>query len=264
MNQNEIRYFGDSDLNKNPEFIFALQHTIILYKKNILYTYIPKNACSTMRYTIAVDNNFISPNKDQFNWIHNNNKTFNASISQLILTKHSFVILRCPYRRIISSFLDKIVKKESDAWSYRNKVDRNLSLDNISFKFFLKSLSKKNIIKHNHHWRPQVDFLVYKNYENYFCLEEIDKLKRYLKVNNITFHDARELTNHGNEKLETIDTPCQSDIRAYDIHTLRLNGKMPKYTNFFDSECIDIVKTLYKEDIELYINKFGTRNIMFQ
>lgn len=264
MTYNKIRYFGDSDLNKNPDFIFALQHTIMLYKRNILYTYIPKNACSTMRYTIAVNNNFITPNINQFNWIHNNNKTFNASISQLPLTKHSFVLLRCPYRRIISAFLDKIVKKESDAWPYRNKIDRSLSLDNITFKFFLKSLSKDNIIKHNHHWRPQVDFLIYENYGRYFCLEEIDELKSYLKINGISFHDARELTNHGNDKLKEIDSPCQSETVASHIQNLRLNGKVPKYTNFFDSECVDIVKSLYKKDIELYISKFGEENILFK
>ncbi|WP_373417475.1 sulfotransferase family 2 domain-containing protein, partial [Vibrio parahaemolyticus] len=74
----------------------------MIYNSNSLYTFIPKVACSTMRYTVARENGCVT-GLSQANWIHNNNQTFNATLSEALRTDYSFVILRCPFSRLAST-----------------------------------------------------------------------------------------------------------------------------------------------------------------
>jgi hypothetical protein len=85
-------------LAQNAAHQFASQHALSFYAADAVYSFIPKNACSTMRYTLALANGAISGPR-HFNWIHTNNLTFRASLAELAKAKYTFVILRDPYRR---------------------------------------------------------------------------------------------------------------------------------------------------------------------
>ncbi len=118
-----------------------------------------------MRLRIAQANGCID-SIDQGHWIHANNKTFNATLGEAIKADYTFTILRCPYRRLVSVFLDKFVAKEPSAWQYRESLERGIELDTLTFRDFVKSLDKPVILKSDIHWRPQVDFLMYRQYHD--------------------------------------------------------------------------------------------------
>jgi len=81
---------------------------MMIYQSNALYSYIPKNACSTLRFSVAKANGCIS-SLEQGHWIHANNTVFNATLAEAIKASYTFVILRCPYRRLASAYLDEFL-----------------------------------------------------------------------------------------------------------------------------------------------------------
>jgi hypothetical protein len=53
----------------------------------------------------------------QGHWIHQNNNTFTPTLADAFAASYTFVILCCPFRRLASVFLDKLVAKEPTAWT---------------------------------------------------------------------------------------------------------------------------------------------------
>ena len=252
----------NSTLNNNPQHKFAMNHTMMLYRSNALYSFIPKNACSTMRLSVAIENGCID-SIDNGHWIHANNGTFNASLAESINVNYAFVILRCPFKRLVSVFLDKFVAKEPPAWQYRDRMGRKINLDSLSFREFVCSLQKPGFLRSDIHWRPQVDFLLYQKYDDYFSFENFSDVTRVLKEKvKVSVVDARELTQHGTHKLEKIDDRLFADMEAFDIAIMKRSGQCPDYKSMYDKELHDIVSRLFQSDINFYAEKFGDENLL--
>lgn len=251
-----------NNLKQNPSHNFAMSHSMMLYRKNALYSFIPKNGCSTLRLSTAIENGCIS-GVEQGHWIHDNNQTFNATLAEVIKIDYSFVVLRCPFKRLASVFLDKFVAKEPDAWQYRNKLERKVELDELTFREFVYSLKETAIFKSNIHWRPQNDFLIYNQYNDYFALENFSHAIKTLKEK-IEFDvvDARSLTNHGTDSYLELNQQCYADMATFNIAILKRNGECPSHTAMYDEELYDIVSKVYQQDIELYTERCHALNMM--
>jgi len=81
----KFKYFDANTNNllvNNHPFLLSKRHALKHFKTGTIYSFIPKNACSTMRFSLAIENGCLSENSD-VNWIHLNNTTFNASTSEL-------------------------------------------------------------------------------------------------------------------------------------------------------------------------------------
>jgi hypothetical protein len=126
-------------LQNNPQHQFAMRHSMQVFNSNAIYSFIPKNGCSTLRLSLAVANGCIN-GIEQGNWIHQNNNTFMPTLRDAVCTDYKFVILRCPFRRLASVYLDKFVAKETNAWGYRDARQRSIELDDLTFDMFVKSL----------------------------------------------------------------------------------------------------------------------------
>ena len=254
-----LRY---TTLNQNGLHNFAMNHSMMLYQKNTLYSFIPKNACSTLRLSTAIENGCID-GFEQGHWIHANNQTFNATLAEAIKVDYSFVVLRCAFRRLASVFLDKFIAKEPDAWQYRDALSRKVELDDLTFREFVLSLKKPFIFNSNIHWRPQCDFLVYQEYSDYFSLEAFPEAISSLKEK-IDFDvvDARELTGHGTSRYQIVNDRCYADLTAFDIAIMKRNGKCPSHASLYDKELFSLVSLLYKDDISLYQQKCNPNNLL--
>jgi hypothetical protein len=252
------------NLNNNPKHKFASQHALMIYKSDSVYTFIPKNACSTMRLSLAIANGCINNVKD-FNWIHQNNATFVATLKDLIKAKYTFVILRDPFRRLASVYLDKIVDRTVEAWALYDKLNRKIELKDITFEKFVEVITKPGIFRSNIHWRPQVDFLVYEKYDDYFALENFsDAIPEIEKKAIIKIYDARNLTKHGLDQYKLIKDKDFSDVSPVEIFNLKQKGFAPSYETLYNDKLKNMVKEYYKADLELYIKKFGKDNILFE
>lgn len=263
---NAFKYSSKNNLgslSRNTAHQFAMQHSMMLYSKNALYSFIPKNACSTLRLSVALENGCIDSIK-QGHWIHHNNNSFNATLGEATTAAYSFVILRCPYRRLASVYLDKFIAKEPDAWHYRDLQARQIELDDLSFRDFVKSLKSPTIFNANIHWRPQVEFLIYKRYSDYFCLEDFSgAIKTLRKKIGFKVVDARSLTQHGTHHFKLLNKKIYADTAAFDIATLKRKGKCPSHQSLYDDGLIRLVRKLYKADLKLYTKQFGAKHLLF-
>lgn len=110
-------------LPQNSAHGFVARHALVHYPSGAVFTFIPKNACTSWRTNLAYANGCIADVTD-WAWVHNNNATFSASIADLACAAATAVILRCPFRRLASTFIDKIVSRERELWTLR-RLTRN-------------------------------------------------------------------------------------------------------------------------------------------
>jgi hypothetical protein len=254
---------NQASLQQNNQHQFAMRHGMSLFHSNAIYSFIPKNGCSTMRLSVAIANGCID-GVEQGNWIHKNNNTFTPTLSEATKANYKFVILRCPFRRLASVFLDKFVAKELSAWAYRDVLQRNVELDDLTFESFILSLQKTPVFNSDIHWRPQTAFLLYEEYNDYFSLEHFPKAISILKEKiNLNVIDARSLTAHGIEGYDLLNDVDYSKVVAFDIAVLKREGKCPSPASLYTPELVEVVKSLYRDDIALYNNKCDSRDLLF-
>jgi hypothetical protein len=238
-------------LEANTAHQFAASYALSIYNCDAVYSFIPKNACSTMRYTIALANGAIAGPSD-FNWIHANNPTFRASLRELVKAKYTFAILRDPYLRLGSCFLDKMVDQTAVAWQYHALTNYQIPPAMLTFRKFVADV--KANIKGNEHWRPQLDFLVYRDYDDFFCLEAFSEAVATLRQKiGLVIRDARHLTKHGTDRFTPLDNAeCFADTSAYEIAALKRAGRIPPIARLYDAELIAVVGRAYAADIAFY------------
>ena len=71
----------------------VLEHLplLLIYSLEAVYSFIPKNACTSLRFSIAVSNGFLKEISD-LHWIHENNDTFQPSKRETAIAKYTFVV----------------------------------------------------------------------------------------------------------------------------------------------------------------------------
>lgn len=242
-------------LTHNELYNFSLGHALSIYPLNAIYTFIPKNACSSLRFSIAVANGFLKTLTD-IDWINKNNQTFIPTQRESILAKYTFVVLRCPFRRVASCFLDKIVDRKIEF------NDENGLKVNVNFNDFLSIIKSQNRFDRDEHWRNQTDFLHYESYDDYFSLELFKEATNSLTSQGLNVYDTREVLQHDLSMLKKIDGDF-SKTNQDKIKEMKANGSVPDYRSMFSSIEIELVKDIYSDDIELYKTHCGGKELLF-
>lgn len=248
-------------LDKNKDFKFAMQHTLYAPYTKTLASFIPKNGCTSLRYSFAIANNIISGPED-LDWIHSNNQSMNASLENIQNFEYSFVILRNPYERLASAFWNKFIpSSQVDFIDQSGKIFINLlNKGKInSFKDFVNTLwEDPMLISKDGHLRYQTDFLLLSNYDNYFSISDFKLLqKTLLDQVELKIIDTRDFTNH-----TTFGCKKKSDC-YYGSHSIEELTKIKSqkmsinYINFYDEEDAYKITNLYYNDIVVYIEKTG-------
>ena len=244
-----------SQVNENSLHNWSSNYALSIYPINSVYTFIPKNACSTLRFSIAIANGFIRDIKD-VQWIHNNNGTFRASQREASVASYTFVVLRCPFTRIASCFLDKIV---DEIIFFNDEMGNKV---NFNFYEFLLEIQSQHPSEREQHWRNQSDFLHYEKYDDYFSLELFSEAIASLAAKGFKVSDTRESIKHGISSLNNLDGDF-SKVKAVEIKKMKEEGSAPNYKSMFSKQEIDLVKDIYKDDINLYKSHFGESELLF-
>ncbi len=276
MKINKIRYAKHSNLalNENERYSFSRRYALHIYPSDVIYTFIPKVACSTMRFSLAVANGFIDENTDP-NWIHKNinysSKLFLVSDFNLITSKYTFVILRCPYKRLASAFLDKAVDLKVPFLKQCKAINPSINsheamidfANNMSFSSFVKSIISLPHERLDEHFRHQVDFLVFEEYDRWFSFEEFDCTQKQLydEIGFIT-HDTRERIGHHTSRLLSVEG-AYSDTSIRDLRKMKLTGYAPNIRSLYDDMSKILVTEYFSDDLTLYHEKFGSKNNLF-
>ena len=244
-----------SQVSQNEQYAFSLAHTLSIYPLDAVYTFIPKNACSTLRYSIAIANGFLDDISD-INWIHQNNPTFMSTQREVARAKYTFVILRCPYTRIASLFLSRIV---NETIHFNDTSGNKVSLNFLDFLSLIKSQHRT---ERDEHWANQSDFLHYEKYDEYFSLESFSEAINSLGARGLTIHDTRAALKHDLTNVKRVDGDF-SKTKQEELQKMKKDGLAPSYKSMFGDVEIELVNDIYNDDINLYQSHFGDSDLLF-
>lgn len=249
-------------LTHNPEHVFAQSHALVHYRTGAIYSFIPKNACTTLRFSLALANGAIR-DVSEFFWIHENNGTFAATIGDLCRAQMSFVVLRCPFRRLASAYLDKIVGRSIDYWWLNRKSKGLVSRSPMSFRDFVQMLGEDARYLQNEHWRPQIFFLVYTDYTRWYCVEQFGTaISSIENETGLRVIDSREVSQHATSSFEVVDGQYQ-DTPSLSILVMKEQGRIPSHQSLYDKPIFELVSAIYRRDIQLYSERVGMDGLLF-
>ena len=244
-------------LARNVHHHLAAQHALRIYHSRSIYSFIPKNACSTMRVSLAIENGCI-PDASHIGWIHDNNGTFSADLESLLTAEYTFVILRSPFTRLTSAYLEKITGRRPDMWSLLATDGYTTDPEELTFRKFVETICRPGILRSNIHWRPQVDFLVYEEYDDYIRYENFAAEKARIEEKaGIRIVDARDMTRHGNDRYTLVDDRSFCDATPHEIRVMRHDGLSPSHDSLYDDALRAMVAKFYAEDLKLYDSVFS-------
>ena len=250
-------------LASNAAQNLAQRHALLHFPTGAIYSYIAKNACSTLRLSFAIANGCLAGPED-WSWIHENNRTFNAPLRDLVMAPYAFVILRCPHARLASAFLDKIVGRTTHYWSLHRMMDDALSPDTLTFRRFAGLLQERRVLNADPHWRPQTDFLVYQTYDDWFSMTDLagmaDRLRDRIGLDLI---DARPFTRHSTDRFAPDDGRCHADTPVTKIEAMMRQGRLPSHASLYDARLAGAVARLYAEDMLLCQQRIGAAALLF-
>lgn len=244
-------------LAKNAAHAVAHAHAMMVFNGNAVYSMVPKNACSTMRLSLALANGAIAHPRE-WRWIHKNNETFKPSLRELMAADYAFALLRCPYARLVSCFMDKIVPRSREAWNFHDVAGLESPLARLTFRMFCESMARREVRDANIHWRPQTAMLVYRDYDELFCVEDMEAAAARLKRRiGLVVVDARGLVRHDSShfKLSHERKPW-ANIEAWELEAMMLRGERHDPRAFYDDGLADIVEAAYADDFALYRQQF--------
>lgn len=241
----------------NTKHIFAQKHAMNVYAQGAIYSLIPKNACSTMRLSIAIENGCVKE-AAQAAWIIPNTYTFSANLADLLRARYTFIILRCPYARLASCFMDKFTHGTVPAQKYLRAQPSIGDLNTLTFKQFCLSLRERRLRNLDSHWKPQVDFLVYDEYDDVFCVERLDVASSTLRDRiGLEVVDSRNYIKHGTDQYTKLSrTEKYAMLSIGDIKQMRKTGSVPHPESLFDDETKACLEVIYAEDFKVFGQHF--------
>ena len=252
-----------SPLESNTKHTFAQRHALAHFESNSIFTFIPKNACTSLRLNLAIANGFIENPRDWV-WVHKNSYTLSAPLSSIVTAKNTSVILRCPLSRLASTFLDKIVSRSFEFWKLFRASKDTIDPDKFTFREFVDWISKPDILRDDIHWRPQVDFLVYENYDGVFGLHQMQNFaKFYDDVTKGNFIDSRPFSNHSTSTFHPLTAASYADTPMVEIASGKAKGVLPRHEHLYDDDLIEKVSFVFQEDLELYRAHLGREGLLF-
>ena len=245
-------------LSENAAFQFANNHAQHIYGSNSVYTYIPKVACSTMRFSIAKANGVLGNLKD-INWINSNEQAFKPNLRELAQANFTFVILRNPYDRLASVFLDQIVERGVTAWKLQDTSNRSFEMGELSFSDFVNLIAAKpKLLNSDILLRPQSNFLIYEKYDKYFKFKDFENITKTLKQKiSLDITDTRKALKHDASHLTMKEDAKHPKLSANDIFKMKLDGKCPSHKSLYNPALKTIVRKIYQRDFEVFESKFG-------
>jgi len=237
---NNIIYFGNlvdrvgfSRINYSMNI--SLKHKYIFFET-------PKAGCSTIKRRLhsieLLDTPFSSPEN-----VHNRSTSPLIAPVQLprkqlndMLNNHNFFkfsFVRNPFTRTLSAFLDKIVRNEPQKLSFLKAAGRAESEfeTQISFREFLDVLASTNPKQMDPHWAPQSQ-LIFFDLIDYSFVGRFESFEAdWSVVSRMIF--SREIRE------------AAPPLQVVDMHRTNATNKL---ADFYDGECVDLVREIYKED----------------
>ncbi|WP_425410208.1 glycosyltransferase [Hyphococcus sp.] len=236
---------------------FRRSHHLIDPRNKILYCYIAKNACSTVKFhflkkKLRSEGDDIS--EDELNArIHVLAKEHSIAKRGLknLDDYYAFCIIREPRSRIASAFLDKFVQSKNLPGYARKLIDEfghGKTPDTWTFSDFIEALAQSDLESFNEHWMPQYlhpageisyDFIPMENFSTHPGLREhYGDLSVNVRSHSLQYNDD------GKPAHETPVQKLKDDFERL--------GVVPKWGAFCQPELDGAIRDIFGPDFELY------------
>lgn len=235
-----------------------IRRTHHLYDRahGVVYCYIAKNACSTLKYHFLKnlpEVGGVLPDEEINLKLHELIKRY--SISRIPLEtfddKYVFAIVRHPFHRIVSAFLDKFVRS-SEVPRYARTLMRYAGVGNDptawTFADFVKAIVSSPIETLNEHWMPQ--YLHF--YENAdYDLIPIDALADNYRLRHLYGNVSGNVRNHSLTYAD-VDRPAHL-VPVQELKRMRHeDGIVPSWHALVQPELEGPLMSVYEPDVRLY------------
>ena len=263
--------------NKNEKIIdksykqWIENQFLINHKYKVIYSPIAKNGATLLK-NMMVD--IAGLRKDRQNtglhmhdYIIEHKETFQLKDFSYLKNPEyfKFIVLRNPFKRIVSAYLDKFVKRykpiDSNALPVIKNVYEHYSIKedyskSITFSQFVEYLHRIEDHEINAHWRPQyinyahglVKFDFVGQFENLNSV--LNLLEEKLDIN-IKTDDAPE------HKTKYSDYDVDRRFNDYYPEDLRQLESLPSDKNLYTPKLISMVRERYANDIAIYEQEFN-------
>ena len=203
--------------------INANLRTAVDRQRGFIYFRIPKAANSTVMVNLLQEE-FVGPSKVAKRAFARVSSLSKEEVLKLTDRFFLFTVVRNPYSRVASAYLDKIVRGKRSA-----KVRAKLSLPEgagISFTDFCRYLQSGGVDE-DPHWYRQID-LIPCGYDKLHFIGHLESLNSDLAY-----------------ILREIGSRPAEDGKSWEPHRTGAGSQLEK---LYTQECIDVVSSVYEED----------------
>lgn len=153
--------------HSQPCTVFIPPNMYYLTNEDVMYCYIPKNACSRFKALLRLRESITSGTVHSHNGLQRLVWLSYQRALQRLSTYQKFIVIRDPFSRLASAYVNKIAKpwpqQRFSFWKHLNDECPGIASALImpekgalmSMETFLKCLQSKDTIKSNEHWLPQ-------------------------------------------------------------------------------------------------------------
>ena len=263
----------------DPRYSFASKHALLHQKSGAIITYVPKNACSSIKASLLCD--AFGYEKQEFMGIANGGLHLATGMllappSAIFGAKRSYVLLRNPMERVVSVFCDKFLSKWREAKLFAmvalnippHKIDQlsqeealrvDQFISSLTFLDFLGYLKEPRMLNLDPHWRPQQHFILYRDYT--YCgsmrrMEEfIDVLGQDIGVE---WLDSRQFMKHGRDQHGSISRDEAWKIPVRELAEQKnVQKRLPSSESMLGDACRQLIRDIYRDDFTYLDNQFG-------
>ena len=103
----------------------------------------------------------------------------------------------------------------------------------------------------------------YEKYDAYFSVESLSESVTSLSEKGFKLFDTRSEIRHDLSKLKKLEGNF-SKLKDIELKKMKDKGTIPSYHSMFGDEEINLLREIYSDDIDLYKNLFGERNLLFK
>ncbi len=245
---------------------------LVEHQNKVIYCPIAKNACTLLKNVLIE----ISDKQEDFKksdlkihkYIDCNKNVFQLDRFDYINQDDyfKFVILRNPFKRLVSTYADKFVnrldKNDPHALPAIEEIYQYFGLEpdfkkSITFSQFVDYLLRTEDCQLDSHWRPQSIYFA-SNLVKFDYIGQFENLDRVItdleqKLNvKMDSGVSKHRTKYGSME----NTEKFHKLYPYELKSL---GSFPKSSQFYTQEIEAKVRARYSQDIEIYEESFATK-----
>ncbi len=250
--------FLESDSAVNPKGYYFINERL-----KAVYCSIPKNACTLFKTMMVEQSELVLPFQSSGENVHvffdQNMQEVSASRLLNCLCSPAyfkFVVLRDPFKRLVSAYLDKIAKHatpEPFAQSVIKNVQSHLGIEedleqSITFSQFVDYLVRTPDSSLNDHWRPQSNFVGNTPFDFIGRFEDLGNVINVIE-NKFQIKIKQNVSSHRTKYGKYGDAEFFDNVYP---QQLRMLDALPDFHHFYTKPIAQKISSRYDRDFQLY------------